>query len=90
MDMNDDCHLSLSIAEIEGIDVPAGFQPLGDLDAFIDPEPAGYAIVHVQLGDDRELSAGRLAHGPGDAAGQACPVRQAPAELVRAPGGALG
>jgi len=67
-------------------DQPAvGFQPLRDLDAFVQPEAARHAVVHVQFGGDRELAADRVPHGPADVAGQARPAGEAPAVVVRAP-----
>ena len=55
------------------------------LDALVDPQAAGDAVGHVELGRDRHVRADGVAHGAQDGAGEAGPVLDRAAELVVTP-----
>ena len=71
-------------SELPPVSSRASRQHPGDLDALIEPQPAGHPVGHVELGGDGHLVAGGAAHRLHHLAGEAGPVVQAAPPAVLA------
>lgn len=70
--------------EFEGVDATVLLEPPGHLQALVQPKAAGDAVVHVELGEDRDPVTDGLADGAGGVPGHPGAVGERAAVLVLA------
>ena len=70
--------------QLDGVEATIFLQHPGDLDALVDPQPAGHAVGHVELGGDSQPVAHGVADSPDNGAWEPGPVLERAAPLIGA------